>query len=556
MTESQKLMPGPEHAAAQERDGIASGQRTDDLMAGLAEAWRTVLEVDEIEEESHFFELGGHSMLAALLISHCERAIGTVIPLKLVFDHPVFKDFVAAVEQADGLAGSLLPPLEPMGLDRAPLSVQQGEYLALERMLGVPSVNNMLAVVEVGAHMDADALRSALDAVVRRHPALRTALRTQDGEDMQVIVPLDDVPPVPCTETDLGTLPPERRRAALRNRIMREHLKPFDMATGVMLRCQLFRNADAPDVLALHLHHAVCDGNCVGVVLDDLAAACVGRELPTADPEEPGHLDYCQWQRENEREMVETSGSHWRSVVRELAAVASTSAGPTARLRTSFDRSTAWLPASASRRLRTWAAAEGLTEFSTLGAATALAVGRVLKRTTAGLGMLLDNRSHPGLERTVGSFALSSLMPVRLDGALTSREFISQVQESHLEARRWTQLPLDVLLVDPADEVGVTPSDLIDVVVDFEYVYRMNRPGRLPLHVGVDLREMLRAPVLGPRRTVTATIQEDDRFALTVEHVDDPGERETAHALLAAAIESLAFFADAPDETVGRMADA
>lgn len=508
-----------------------------------------MLEVGEIDDGSNFFELGGHSMLAALLVSRCERAVGAAISLQLVFENPVFADFVDAVLHCDEDV-SRLPRVVATDLTQAPLSLQQQEYLAVERSIGLP-VNNMVAVVEVGAPVSLDALRDALNAVVRGHPALRTTLR---GEDTQTVAPPQEVLPVPCTEIDLAGRPRERRTALLRSRVMRAHLVPFDLATGPGLRCQIFRNGDDPDVLVLHLHHALCDGNCVGLLLDDLAAACVGRELQPADPDEPGHLDYCRWQRDNAEEMIDASREHWRRVVRALAMEpVEPSAGEPG---SSFVRSGTSLSVTDTHRLRTWVAADGLTEFSTVAAAAALAVRRVIGRSTAGIGLLLDGRAQAGLERTIGSFALSSLMAVDTGQVGTPREFIAQVQRNHLAARRWTQLPLETLLAEPTEELGVTPAALVDMVVDFERIYRMNRPGRLPFSVGLDLNELLRLPQLGPRRALTAVVQEDDRLALVIECAADPAERASAEALLAATADVLAFFAHHPDTAVDEMTGA
>jgi hypothetical protein len=505
--------------------------------------------MDDLMPESHFFELGGHSMLAAQLIAECERTLGAIIPLQVVFDFPVFADFVAAVLRQGDLDGPSLPRLRANNLDRAPLSVQQWQYLDLERALQLPSINNMVAVLEVGAPLSLDDLRAALAQLVRRHPALRTAVRRDGDEFVQILLPPDRAPEVACTEIDHAALPPDRRLARLRNRVLREYLVPFDTASGSLIRCQIFRNGTEPDVLVLHLHHAACDGNCIGFLLDDLAAAAVGRRLPDPPADVPGHLDYCKWQRDNEKQMYEDSRDHWRRVVRDLAEVADLAPAPGARA-ASYVRITAHLPAGPTHRLRTWVAAEGLTEFSTVAAAVAVAVGSVRNRTRAGIGIMIDNRNHAGLERTVGPFALSSLISVDLEAAETARSLIARVQHKHLEARRWTQLPLEALLAEPAEELAVTPAELIDVVVDFERAYRMNRPGRLPLSVGVDLSELLRLPLLGPQRTLTATVQDDERLALTMECVDDPAERASADRILAAAQQVLHHFADGPGETI------
>ncbi|MFG1610407.1 condensation domain-containing protein [Actinoplanes sp. NPDC049265] len=526
---------------------IAETGASGGVTAALAEVWRTVLEVGEVDDDSNFFELGGHSMLAALLIAQCEKCLGTIIPLQLIFDHPVFRDFVTAALRYDE-RGPSLPKLVPQGLSRGPLSLQQQEYLRLEQALGLP-VNNMVAVVKVGAPLALETLQAALDDLVRRHPALRTVFRGEPAGSEQVVLPIADLAPLSCTETDLSGLDSRRRTALLRSRVMRDHLLPFDLVTGPLVRCRIFRNGDEPDVLVLHLHHAAADGNCVGFLLDDLAAACAGRPLGSPRPDEPSHLDYCRWQRDHHEQMIDESGDHWRGVVRDLAENLAEPAMSGSALSASYVRFSVQLPITETHRLRTWAAAEGLTEFSSVAAAAAVAVGRLHRRERAGIGIMLDNR-HADMEHTVGSFALSSLMSVDVSGAPTPRDIIGRTQDSRLAARRWTHLPLESLLAEPTDELGVTPADLVDVVVDFERIYRMNRPGRLPLNVDIDLSELLRVPLLGPRRTLTALVQADGRMSLTIECVDDPREREDAGALLDATRDVLTRFANAPEEPI------
>jgi hypothetical protein len=45
----------------------------DELVAGLVELWRQLLDRDDVTEESNFFTHGGHSLLGARLVQQIER---------------------------------------------------------------------------------------------------------------------------------------------------------------------------------------------------------------------------------------------------------------------------------------------------------------------------------------------------------------------------------------------------------------------------------------------------------------------------------------------------
>jgi hypothetical protein len=70
----------------------------DRVREAAREAWATVL-TTEVGDSTDFFEVGGHSFLAIRIVALLDEALGTQVPLTLLFDHPCFADFVAAVEK-------------------------------------------------------------------------------------------------------------------------------------------------------------------------------------------------------------------------------------------------------------------------------------------------------------------------------------------------------------------------------------------------------------------------------------------------------------------------
>jgi hypothetical protein len=91
--------------------GLAGDPRTADVSAAprprgrtdtavgraAAAAWEEVLGHAGIGADDSFFELGGHSLAGARVMARLRRSLGLALPGRLLFDHPVFGDFVAAL---------------------------------------------------------------------------------------------------------------------------------------------------------------------------------------------------------------------------------------------------------------------------------------------------------------------------------------------------------------------------------------------------------------------------------------------------------------------------
>lgn len=63
------------------------------------QAWRDVLCCSGPSRLDNFFELGGHSVAGARVLSRLQPHVAVRLPLRVLFDHPVFGEFVVAITQ-------------------------------------------------------------------------------------------------------------------------------------------------------------------------------------------------------------------------------------------------------------------------------------------------------------------------------------------------------------------------------------------------------------------------------------------------------------------------
>src|SRR5207253_6453335 len=90
--------------------------------------------------------------------------------------------------------------------------------------------------------------------------------------------------------------------AHLQHSIQQEIQKPFDLSCDLMLRTALFRVSEEEHILVLTVHHIACDGQSVGVVLQELRqlySAFVAGRTPDVPEPQVQCGDVTLWAREN-----------------------------------------------------------------------------------------------------------------------------------------------------------------------------------------------------------------------------------------------------------------
>ncbi|MFL5385967.1 MAG: amino acid adenylation domain-containing protein, partial [Longimicrobiaceae bacterium] len=457
-----KALPEPQWGATLPRN---EAPRTP-TEAAVAAVWREVLGIEEIGRGDNFFVAGGHSLLAARVATRLRRAVGVELPLREIFDAPTLEALAARVDAELARAVELpAPPIVPVPRDRPlPLSFAQERLWFVHQLHGGAAIYNMPVSLRLRGALDLDALRRALDEIVRRHESLRTVFR-RGGEGAPVQVVLSPSP-IPLPLQDL------RGRAdaeAETRRIADEDARaPFDLENGPLLRLALVRHADDDHLLLVDMHHVVSDGWSMGRFHDELAALygafAAGESSPLPELEVQ-YADFAVWQRGWLRgEVLERQLGYWRG---RLAGA------PVLDLPADHPRPDvlglhgagcdAPLPAAAVARLEEAARAEGATPFMAM-----LAVGCALLHRWTGqddvvVGTVVAGRSRAEVEPLIGFFVNTLALRTDLSGNPTFRELLGRVRQTTLEAYAHQELPFEKLVDELKAERSLSRPPLVQV---------------------------------------------------------------------------------------------
>ncbi len=353
----------------------------------------------------------------------------------------------------------------------SPLSFGQERLWFLHHLEHDAAIYNIALAARMSEAPNVAALRRALDALVERHPILRTVFATVDGRPVQVVAE-------PCSTAlalvDLSDRPSAEREGAAQQFIADEARRPFDLERGPLLRSTLIRLDDREHVFLVTMHHIVSDGWSLGILhreLTELYLAFSAGHEPALAPLPVQYADFAAWQREwLQGERLEALLGYWRTqlagapLVVELPADRPRPRTPTYR---GAGVGMLWSPELA-RGLTALSQREGVTLFMTLLAAFGVLLHRYTGLDDLLIGSPIAGRNRREVEGLIGFFVNTLALRVDLRGDPTFRELLRRVRETTLGAYAHQDLPFEKLVEALQPERDRSRQPVVQVMFAFQ----------------------------------------------------------------------------------------
>jgi amino acid adenylation domain-containing protein len=492
-----KALPTPGETAA----GAAyEAPRTaaEEMLAGI---WGDLLRRERVGAHDNFFALGGHSLLATQVVSRLRDRLGVELPVRALFEQPTvagLAGLLAGIGKEGVGSGPIVPlPRDVEGGGTFPASFAQRRLWLLDRLEPGSAAYNMPLALSLEGELAAERLAAVFGELARRHETLRTTFVAGTDGPLQVVHPAAAWP-FALASIDLSALGEEERRRELTRRVAEESLRPFDLASGPLLRGTLVRLADRENALLLTLHHVISDGWSMGVLVREVtalyAAAVAGRPLGEALlPLPVQYADFSVWQsRRLSGETLQREIEHWRE---KLAGVPPFLELPTDRPRppvqTFGGRSLPlWLEPGLAGRLSALALATGTTLFMVLLAGFETLLGIYSGAEDLAVGTPIAGRNRAELEGLIGFFVNSLVLRGDLSGDPPFVDLLSRVREDTLSGYTHQDLPFEKLVEEVKPERSRAHSPIFQVMFALQNA-PMGEGSELP---GLTMRPMPPTP--------------------------------------------------------------
>jgi amino acid adenylation domain-containing protein len=365
-----------------------------------------------------------------------------------------------------------------------PASFAQQRLWFLDQLFPGNSFYNVSAALRLTGSLNLAALEQTFNEIVCRHEALRTTFRMLEGQLVQVIAPVETYPSGTASPNrrnvstllaiiDLRFLSAAEQEAEIQRLATEERSRPFDLSSEPLLRVMLLQLDSSEHVLLLNLHHIICDGWSIGVLIRELGTlyTAFSNNQPSPLPELPiQYADFADWQREwLQGEVLETQLAYWKQQLDNIPLLNLPTdrprpATPTYRGATQFLE----LPKILSETLEALSQREGVTLFMTLLAAFQTLLYRYTQQSDIVIGSAIANRNRYEIEGLIGFFVNSLVMRTNLSGNPTFLELLGRVREVALGAYAHQDLPFEKLVEALHPERNLSHHPLFQVAFSLQ----------------------------------------------------------------------------------------
>ncbi|MFI2613036.1 condensation domain-containing protein [Kitasatospora sp. NPDC018619] len=452
---------------------------------------------------------------------------------------------MSTVDQADLLrrargrraASPPAPDARPAGpTGPAPLSHAQQRMWLMDRLGQGGALYNVPVATRLRGPLDHAALATAITGLTERHAVLRTRYLCRGDEPYQQT---DPAVPVPLPVLDATG--PEQLAA--------EAARPFDLATGPVLRAVLLRHAEEDHTLLLTFHHIAVDGGSLRFIAADLAelyrAARDGVPDRLPSPAPP-YADYARQERAREAELTAAA---------DTLAAGLAGAGPLSLLRPvppgARERRallhTAPLEPAVVEQLRVLGARHGATLFTVVLTAAFATLGIASGQDDLVLGCAAGHRGRPEFRRTVGLAVNTLAVRANPCGDRPFTELLGLVRTALLDAQQHHEVPFDLVVERlGAAGRGADGTPLLSVSCDLvQTVDPLVLPGLAAENVELDLGLA--------KFGLTLLLEDGPRPRCLLQHDLAALDRDTAARLLDAFARLLTAVAGEPERRLSEL---
>ncbi len=434
------------------------------------------------------------------------------------------------------------------------LSFAQQRLWFVDQLLPGSSAYNVPLAFHLRGPLDVAALEFAVNEVVKRHEILRTTFTEINDQPSQVIgptvkiqLPIVDVSNEPAAGSRIEQL------------IDEEIQSPFDLNTGPLLRLKLVKRKEQDHVFVLTMHHAICDGWSLTILLRELSTfynhRLSGNSHAPAEPEIQ-YADFAAWQRQHlVASELQSQLDYWKDKLGgQLPLLELPSDRPrpaTASLRGNWItrnlKST--LPAS----LKEICDREGVTLFVLLLAAFKTLLYRYTDQEDLAIGSGVSSRTKVELESLIGHFVNTQVLRTDLSDNPSFRQLLQRVDETVRGAYAHQDLAFEYLLDELKLDRNLGNNPL------FQVAFVLQEPGeqgswRSALRLSSVSAEPMFVHSGNAKFDLTLEVERlDDGLSISFEYSKDLFDRSTIDRMIGHYQTLLQSICDNPDQSISEL---
>ncbi|MCR4435862.1 MAG: amino acid adenylation domain-containing protein [Clostridiales bacterium] len=529
---SRDELPEPETSTYITSEYIAP---TDEVEKELAEIWCEVLKVTRVGIQDDFFELGGDSLSLISLVSKLNKHFNIQVPLEELYKVRTIKELGTYIKSAQK---SLYIPIEPVEeQEYYPMSSAQKRLFVLMRLEEDSIAYNMPGIMVLEGKLDRTRFENAFAELIKRHEAFRTSFKMVDGKPVQKI----------SDRVDFNIDFMESDETAVKE-IIETFIRPFDLSKAPLLRVKLVKLAENRHILLLDLHHIICDGASMEILLHDLDKLYAGESLPALRIQ---YKDYCAWQNGlYHSDYIKKQEENWLNILSgEIPVLDLPTDYPRPSIQ-SYEGDILYFHAGKelSRSIKKLANQMGATLYMVLLAAYNVLLYKYSGQEDILVGAPIVGRRHADLEGIMGMFVNTLVMRNYPTASKKFSEFLEEVKAQALKAYENQDYPFEELVGKLKLRRDLSRNPLFDTMFVLQHVDTAEiKIGDLKLTPYKDIHRIAKFDLL------LEAVERDEDIVFSLEYCTKLFKKATIERLIAHFTNILGIIASNPEKLLGEV---
>ncbi|MEH2228637.1 MAG: amino acid adenylation domain-containing protein [Nostoc sp.] len=438
----------------------------------VAEIWSTVLGLKNIGVHDNFLALGGHSLLAFQILCRIRDIFQVELPMRHFFEAPTISEIADSITQAQQEDIGCSVPIQSIGRDGdLPLSFGQERLWFLDQLVPNHAFYNVSEAFRLRGVLNATILEQSLNEIINRHEILRTTYSTFNGQPIQVI---HSTFPIKLLVMNLQGLSPDGQESQVRQFILEEAQRPFDLVHGPLLRTTLLQLSSEEHIFLLNLHHILCDDWSLNLLFEELSVLyqAFSTDNPSPLPDLAiQYADFAAWQRQwLQGEILNNKLVYWQQHLSGSLPILELPTDYPRPLEPTYQgaRQSVVIPKSLTDALNVLSRQEGTTLFMTLLAAFQTLLFRYTGQEDILVGAPISNRHRSELEGLIGFLLNTLVLRTNLFASPSFRQLLGRVREVALSGYTHQDLPFEKLVDGLQIKRDFNQNPLISVMFNLQ----------------------------------------------------------------------------------------
>jgi NRPS condensation-like uncharacterized protein/acyl carrier protein len=430
----------------------------------LEAIWCEVLHLKFVKVNANFFEIGGHSLKAMQLVSRIAKEFKVQIDLRDFFENPTIGGVAKLLNRKGQTVDNPILPAPVQ--DFYELSHAQKRLWILHQYEENQVAYNISGALQFEG-LNVEAFEKALLVLVDRHESLRTTFSIVHSEPRQKIHAAADL----SIGLQISDLRNEKNIDTLAKEIANSEARTaFNLERGPLVRMRLLQLDEEKCLFIFTLHHIICDGWSMRILLQEVALVYDAFLQNLAIPLEPltiQYKDFVHWQNQRIRQKDEqywlsklSNKVNWIKLPQDFA--------DTQMQTFEGAEDTLILDDTIKDQLQQIAQSHHTSLSNVIFSIFNIFLYNISGHQDLAVGVAIANRDQTEIEQIVGFFVNTLVIRTSIKEDMEFSDVVKQVEKNMIEAFDHQSYPFD-LLVEKLNPNRITDKQpLFNVLYGFQ----------------------------------------------------------------------------------------